>query len=110
VDSEREDLEFNPLSEQQMSPVGYCCVDRNVRSGLIVPRATAWLTETATKSPATSLADADLLKTVKSARKPPSSRAAQSGGPPKERITEILERLLESNEADRGATARKRKK
>jgi hypothetical protein len=62
-------------------------------------RATAWLADVAKNSPATSPNESDLLKAVESVTKPHPSTADHAPFRPRERISGILERLLETNES-----------
>jgi hypothetical protein len=62
-------------------------------------RATAWLADIAKSPPATSPNESDLLKAVESVTKPRPSAADHTAFRPRERISDILERLLETNES-----------
>ena len=70
-------------------------------------RATAWLTELAKKSPAVSPRDSDLLKAVEAVAKPRSNAASRADLRPRERIADVLERLLETNASTQATKARK---
>jgi hypothetical protein len=74
-------------------------------------RATAWLAEIAKTSPTTSPRDSDLLKALEVVTKPSASTRRPADLRPRERITGILERLLETNEAQsRTSDGKKNKK
>ena len=72
--------------------------------------ATAWLADSPPKPPATSRDDSDLWKSVEAVTKPRFSAGAQIDLSPRERITGILQRLLETNEMDSKPANRKSKK
>src|ERR1700688_4032710 len=74
-------------------------------------RATAWLTDTPKKPATNRPQDIDLLKEVRAVTKRHSTREAPIDGVRRERIADIVERLLETNDADPGISpARKTRK
>ena len=67
-------------------------------------RGTAWLTETPKKPAANKPADIDLLKEVQAITKRNSTRDAPIDGVRRKRIADIIERLLETNDAGPGTS------
>ena len=74
-------------------------------------RGTAWLTETSKKPATNKPADIGLLKEVRAVTKRQSTREAPIDDPRRKRIADIIERLLETNDASPGTSpARKTRK
>jgi hypothetical protein len=95
VGMQMEPAEFEKLGPKIFRMRCSACGSEHVWS-----RGTAWLADIAPKPSAPSRDASDPLKAVEAATKPRSSAGAQIDLPPRERITGILERLLETNETD----------
>jgi hypothetical protein len=67
-------------------------------------RGTAWLTETPKKPAASKAEDIDLLKEVRAVTKHHPTREAAIDDPRRKRIADIVERLLETNDASPGTS------
>jgi hypothetical protein len=91
--SQMEALEFEKLGPKIFRMRCSACGAEHLWS-----RATAWLTETAKKSPAVSPDNSGLQTALEAVTKPRSSPPLQAALRPRERITAILERLLETNQ------------
>jgi hypothetical protein len=93
-------LEMKPTEFEKLGPKIFRMRCSACGSEHLWSFATAWLADSPPKPPATSRDDSDLLKSVEAVTKPRFSAGAQTDFPPRERITGILERLLETNETD----------
>jgi hypothetical protein len=67
-------------------------------------RGTAWLTETPKKPAANKPEDIDLLKEVRAVTKRHSTREGAIDDPRRKRIADIIDRLLEINDASPGTS------
>jgi hypothetical protein len=105
VGSQMEPAEFDKLGPKILRILCSACGSEHLWS-----RATAWLVEAAAKSPTTSPGDPSLPKAVEAVTKPRSSTGSSTDLRPRERIADILERLLHTNETYSSSSSNKKSK
>src|ERR1700737_441151 len=95
-------MELEPREFETLGPKIFRIRCSSCGSEHLWSRGTAWLTETPKKPVANKPEDTDLLKEVRAVTKRHSTREAAIDDPRRERISGIVERLLETNDADPG--------